>query len=373
MVYVGVTARYVVNIEALNMAESVGNIVRHKKAPIVVKTDGGYVLRYVPVVSGQSIAHGYQELLASVAGKLGLPVCPLCAEGILVKHGADEIIKRLADVYKAPHATRLLQLVDAVKPKGRGKKQAALDPARFIEEFERTVIENCVVEDVGGFLYPGAVPVKRTSRFYAGYMAPAAGHIAAVGMEAQMHVRHDPKSVTGRAGEETGQAIYQVETASALYTVTLALDLDGIGCYTRAEGGWGELGDAAKRREAALRALAMLVEGMLWGAKKTRFLPHAEPESLAVLVVHPFPLNPRPGHYDDYIKATIDSARAFLEAARGAAGDAFAELYYYTSDKSAAREPESRGGDGVHVERAPSPSAAVLSALKHLEKASCAH
>ena len=83
MVYVGVSARVLVNVEALNMSESVGNVVRHKKAPIVtpVVRDGEvitYSLRYVPVISGESIAHGYQALLASLASLRGLPVCPLC-------------------------------------------------------------------------------------------------------------------------------------------------------------------------------------------------------------------------------------------------------------------------------------------------------
>jgi len=358
VVYVGVSARYLVNLEALNMAESVGNFVRHKKAPIVVRSGSGYVLRYVPVVSGQSIAHGYQELLARVAKGMGLPVCPLCEQGVFVKHGADEIIRRLARDYKAPHAMRLQELLKEKK-----------SPASLYEEFEREVITNCVVEDVGGFLYPGAVPVKRTSRFIAGYMIPALDHVKASGVESQMHVRHDPLGAAGRAGEETGQAIYYVETASALYTVNLALDLDGIGCYTRAAGGWEELEDALKRREAALRALALLVEGMLWGAKKSRFNPSFELESVVVTVSHPYPFNPTPGHHDDYIGDTARRASGYLKTVKPVAGDAFVEIHYYRASRSTASKPAAAGG--VKVREAPTASEAVLAALDHLAKAGC--
>ena len=356
MVYVGVSARFHVNIEALNMAESVGNVVRHKKAPVVVRVPGKdeYVLRYVPVISGQSIAHGYQAILADVAARMSLPVCPLCREGVFVKHGSDEILKRLANVYGASYAKDLLDLA----------KKAKSLKEKFFEQFEEKVISNCVVEDVGGFLYPGGTPVKRTSRFYSGYMMPALQHIHSVGVEAQMHVRHDPRSVAGRAGEETGQAIYYVETGSALYTVNMALDLDGIGCINTTRG-LRELGDAGKRREAALRALALLVEGMLWGAKKTRFLPSASLESIVVAVSHPYPFNPEPGHYDDYIVKTVARAKSFLDAAKAVAGDAFLEIYYYVSDKAAAKKPE----EGA-MEKA-SAAEAILEAAKHLGKAKC--
>ncbi len=182
-------------------------------------------------------------------------------------------------------------------------------------------------------------------------------------------MRHDPLSSAGRAGEETGQAIYYVETASALYTVNLGLDLDMIGCYSKHTGGWAQLEDATKRREAALEALALLVEGMLWGAKKSRFLPSAEPESIVVVVSHPFPFNPQPGHRDDYITETVRRAAGFLRAAREASGDAFVEVHYYTAANAAAQPPESI--DGLTAKRAKTPADAVLAAKAHLTKASC--
>ena len=359
MVYVGVTARYVVDVEALNMAESVGNVVRHKKAPVVVKTGKGYEVRYLPVVSGESVAHGYQELLARLAGEAGLPVCPLCRLGIFVKHGGDEIIKRIRDQYKAAYAGELLDIKD------RLKKQ----PGKLIEAFESKVLSNCVVEDVGGFLYPGAVPVKRTSRFASSYMVPSRAHVRASAVEAVFHVRHDPLQVTG---EEAGQAIYHVEVSSSVYTVSLGLDLDYIGCYQNAGGSWSQLEDAGRRREVALRALALLVDELRWGAKKSRFNPIVEVESVAVTVSHPMPFNPAPGHSDDYIAETLERAAGFLESLKGVAEKAYVDVYYYLSPRAAAREPDaSKAPEGVRVARAETPAKAVLAALERLGDAGC--
>jgi CRISPR-associated protein Csa2 len=67
-VYVSVSARILMNVEAVNMAETVGNISRHRKAPVVVASkQGGISVVYVPAVSGESLAHHYQRLLASIA------------------------------------------------------------------------------------------------------------------------------------------------------------------------------------------------------------------------------------------------------------------------------------------------------------------
>lgn len=350
MIYLGVSARLLVNVEALNMAESVGNVVRHKRAPIVVRLvrDGrvvGYALRYAPVISGQSIAHGYQELLARIAKGMKLPVCPLCERGVFVKHSSDAIIRRVAEEYGAPYAKRLLELVkQGYRP----------------EEFERVVVENCVVEDVGGFLFPGATPVKRTSRFLAGYMVPSIEHHTAVGVEAQFHVRHDPLQVEGG-----GQAIYYVETGSALYTLALGLDMSGIGCLSMAVE--PAVGDRARRIEAAVRALALLVSGMGWGAKKSRFLPSYEVESLVVTISSPLPYNPAPGHSRDYIAETVRDATAFLRAVEGV-GDGFVKVVYYASKRAPVEKPGRV--EGVEVVEKSSPADAVLEALSYVKRAS---
>ncbi|MFZ8792558.1 MAG: type I-A CRISPR-associated protein Cas7/Csa2, partial [Acidilobaceae archaeon] len=75
MVWLSLGLRALVNVEALNMAESVGNFVRHRKAAMVVRSDSRYIVRYVPVVSGESMGHAYQSWIARLASKSNLPLC----------------------------------------------------------------------------------------------------------------------------------------------------------------------------------------------------------------------------------------------------------------------------------------------------------
>jgi CRISPR-associated protein Csa2 len=87
------TARILVNTEALNMAESVGNYTRHRKAPIVIPSENGYSILYTPVVSGESLAHAYQAILAQIASQRGLPVTEMDLRGYFMKFADKNIIK----------------------------------------------------------------------------------------------------------------------------------------------------------------------------------------------------------------------------------------------------------------------------------------
>ena len=93
VVWLSLSWRARVNVEALNMAESIGNYIKHRRAPIAVYENGRYVLRYVPAISGESIAHAYQEWLAEEASKTGLSVCDMCKKGEFVKHGSRAILE----------------------------------------------------------------------------------------------------------------------------------------------------------------------------------------------------------------------------------------------------------------------------------------
>jgi len=307
MVYVGVSGRFLVNLEALNMAESVGNVVKHKRAPIVVKTKDGFTVHFVPVISGASIAHGYQEILARIASEMGLPVCDLCAKGIFLKHSSTELLK--SDRLNKEHRERLLKL------------------QKDVHGFEKEVISSCVVEDVGGFLYPGATPVKRTSRFFVGYMIPSLAHPEAYASEALFHVRYDPERPAG--GGESEQAIYYVETGSALYVLNMALDIDGIGRTSAIK--VETLDDRDKRIEAALKALAILVTNLEFGAKRSRFLPQWVVESLVVTASRKYPFNPVPGHFDNYIELT----KKFADSHSRTLDDEIAIAAYVSKDSAA--------------------------------------
>jgi len=61
MVFASFGFRFRVNVEAMNMVESVGNYSRHRVAPIIRRfiEDGNvrYEVQFLPVVSGQSLAN----------------------------------------------------------------------------------------------------------------------------------------------------------------------------------------------------------------------------------------------------------------------------------------------------------------------------
>lgn len=260
--FVSVRGRVLINVEALNMTESVGNYVKHRRVPVVMP--GTYATYFVPSISGESIAHGYQQVLAEEAARDNLPVCKLCSKGYFLKSTNDAIFK----------------------------ESFGIDPPGSEDEFEKAVIKNCTVEDVGGFLYAparGGRNVKRTSNFFVGYMIPARESLESAVIEPQLHTRYALGTPFveegGRAG---GQMIYYIELSSAAYTFSFDLDTKYLGKTTFSMDSAGNMviseEERKKRIGAALDAFSKFVTEMMFGAKKTRFLPVIEWESIVIAV-----------------------------------------------------------------------------------------
>ncbi|MEM1681090.1 MAG: type I-A CRISPR-associated protein Cas7/Csa2 [Sulfolobales archaeon] len=278
MVFLSLSARILLNVEALNMVESVGNFIRHRRAPVAVPTGGGFTLKYVPVISGESLAHSYQELIADMAVKSAIKVCDNCRAGYFIKHSGDEVLEDWAK--------------NAIK-----EGEVA---------FEKAVIQNCVVEDVGGFLYAGRRPVKRTSRFQVGYMIPALDAITSTAVEAQFHVRY------ARSPEE--QSIYNVEVGSAIYTFAFNLDVDGIGVLSssKIEPAVGKE-ERLKRIEVAIKSLNTMLSNALFGARRSRFMPSWKVLNAVAVVSHQIPINAEPPHTKEYIISTLKKVKLSKE------------------------------------------------------------
>jgi len=273
--FVSIRGRVLINVEALNMTESVGNYVKHRRVPVIMPDT--YATYFVPAISGESIAHGYQQVLADAAKNKGLPVCKLCANGYFLKSTNDAVFKEAF-----------------------GKEQLP----KTGDEFERTVIQGCVVEDVGGFLYvpperggrgekkkekeeERARNVKRTSNFFVGYMIPTKEALESVVIEPQLHTRYALGTrFVEREAEERGQMIYYIELSSAVYTFSFDLDTKYIGKTTFEYGKAGEtvVNNRKERVNVALDAIFKFLTEMMFGAKKTRFLPAVEWESLLIAV-----------------------------------------------------------------------------------------
>jgi CRISPR-associated regulatory protein, Csa2 family len=291
--FISFSLRVLIDAEALNMVESTGNYTKHRRAPLVVPVEGGFEIRYVPAISGESLAHAYQAILAELAEGRRLPVCEKCTTGEFLKHATDDVFGN-SDWEK--------QVQSYAKNKD-------------FHSAEKTLITNCVVEDVGGFLYTHG-NVRRTSRVAFGYMLPARDFAEAAAVEPQFHVRHVPSQP-----ERGKQMIYYVETGSALYVLSGYLDICGIGCTSMVKREC--LGNADERRRVAVKALALMLSNQMYGGKRTRFLP-AWTVASGVFAVSKSPFMVTPGHVRDYIDETIRRAKKYIQYF-----DSEVTIYYY--------------------------------------------
>jgi len=293
--FLSLAARLLVNVEALNMVESIGNVTRHRRATIIITHNGEYRKIEVPAISGETLAHAYQEALVLVAKQIfprKPPICPWCERG--------EFFKSMDDAHTMPEVK---QTVGKLK----GKEQ--------VRVFEEAVIKNCLVEDIGGFLRAERPPVKRTSLFQIGYMVPTFDAINATSLESQFHVRHAPsEAVRAEKQERAAQMIYYIETGSALYGVTFNLDIGGIGRTSMIE-----VKDVLDNEEKKLRiktalgALVVLLSSGLFGAKRTRFLPILDICSVVAAVSTPVPFTVIPPATKDFIAQTAEKSMKFNE------------------------------------------------------------
>ena len=271
--FASIALRLRVEVEALNMVEALGAYTRHRTVSVFKRVKRGnqtvYKLLVAPAVSGQSIANGYQRALVELASKAGLPVCDQCRRyesiGGFIKHATES---------KADHDS---------------------------------LIESCVVEDLTGFLVPEA-GVRRTSPVMFSYLVPDTESAKAV-LESQFHVRYNFETMEHNP--------FNVESGTAVYMLTVGIDVDRIG--RRIDG--KTLADRGRRIELAFRALAALVEGLNFGAKKARYLPIVEVLGGVGAVSDPIPFMVSPPRVypdgDDYISRTIARASKYVEALKG--------------------------------------------------------
>lgn len=280
MVFISLGIRMLVNIEALNMVESVGNVVRHRTVPMVIrKPTGEYIMRWVPAISGECLAHAYQSYLAEVASKKGLKVCYWCRKNEFIKHFDLKFYKGTSGSISYSDEEKELFKYTEYK-----REQFNID---VIKDIEEKIVKSCVVEDVGGFLTVQG-PTKRTSRFYVSYAVPTYDTVekGIVALDHQFMVRHAPEAEVRRPKgvEAPAQAPYYPQIGSALYAWIFNLELDGISVSSVS--GEKILSDqkVAKRKEASLDALAEMLDNRIFGAKLTRFTPFIDYEVLLAAI-----------------------------------------------------------------------------------------
>uniref|UniRef100_A0A7C2K5F0 Type I-A CRISPR-associated protein Cas7/Csa2 n=1 Tax=candidate division WOR-3 bacterium TaxID=2052148 RepID=A0A7C2K5F0_UNCW3 len=325
--FLSVGVRFEANVEALNMVETAGNYSKHRRVPYLVEDNGKLKTVYVPALSGESLAHAYQEHLVHEAAILNLPVCEDCER---------------YEFFKSMNKLHLEKKVNPIPD----------NP----QDIERAILTSCVVEDIGGFLYAEKPPVRRSSAFQVSYALPVKSVALFATSEPQLHARHaqiDTSSkkddistntqtgVSSKKGSASEQMIYYVETGTSLYGFTFNLDLNAVGVSAITSKPILEEEDIKARREVALKALFRMLSSMQFGAKLSRFFPVGGITEIALAVTdHPFVVTSP--IYDDYITKTERRLKVL---------ESFDEKYFFDVTK----------GDGV-------PEEVLKGAMKYLKE-----
>ncbi|MEM1942704.1 MAG: type I-A CRISPR-associated protein Cas7/Csa2 [Candidatus Caldarchaeum sp.] len=310
--HISLGLRFLCNVEALNMVESIGNVSKHRKAPIVIPSSSGFRLLYVPAISGESIGHGYQQALVEEALNLYGDKAPL-----------DEWSRRGEFIKFADMKHMTETLKELISQAKESKKQK--DTSDIKHEIEKEVVRSSLIADVGGFLIAEGVPVKRTSCFQVGYAVPVFDGLEATAIESQFHVRHmiseSKESQAGKgqsqgsepsAAERAGQMIYYVELASAVYGLTFNLNLDKIG-RTSTIKIEDAVDDRLSRVKISLIAISRLFTGGGFGAKRSRYLPVEDILTVVAAVSKFRPFVVSPPHYATFVDDTVKRKDAMLK------------------------------------------------------------
>uniref|UniRef100_A0A7J2TAQ3 DevR family CRISPR-associated autoregulator n=1 Tax=Ignisphaera aggregans TaxID=334771 RepID=A0A7J2TAQ3_9CREN len=275
MVFVSFGFRFRVEVEALNMVEPMGAYVKHRFVPVykqIHKEGNGtksvkYKLVYAPAISGQSICNGYTKALAQLE-KLKNPTKPRLCDECANYELREGFTKRSTD--NVNHDQRVCE---------------------------------CLIEDLTGFMQAAeGAPDKRTSPVSFSYMVPDV-ESATTRIEPQFHVRFS------FGGEH---APFTIESGTAIYMLGVTIDVDKIG---RLKDG-SYVNDVDDRIEMTFKALEVLIEGLNFGAKKSRYLPILDVIGAIATVADPLPYvvsPPRVSKSDNYIIKTIIRAKDYVD------------------------------------------------------------
>lgn len=323
--FVSLGMRFVANVEALNMVETIGNLSKHRKAPIIIPKPDGYKVIYVPAISGEAIAHAYQAKVVELAIKTYQkpPLDNWSLRGEFFKFMDNE---HLTDGLKS--------VID------RAKQSKNIEEIKH--EFEKTAIIESIIADIGGFLYAEKPPVKRTSVFQVGYVVPVDDAIEATVIESQLHSRQAPVESKGteesrQEGEEekerrAAQMLYYVEVGSAVYGLTFNIDLDAIGRTSLVKKeDVIDRNEKIKRMKISILALSELVCENCYGAKRSRFLPIEKIESICVSISDIGNFVVSPPHEKNFIENTYRRAKSYEELLSKVGLKAKVEVHAYSA------------------------------------------
>jgi CRISPR-associated protein Csa2 len=326
--------RFVANVEALNMVESAGNLVRHRTVPLIVfLEEGKYSIRWYPALSGETLAHAFQYNLSTLermTNSNNPRLCYFCSINEFIKHSALDFYSQLKSSQQISFPQWESDFIDGY--------------SNISEEWEieRRIVENCIVEDLGGFVIATAAPpaqspakrekeseasqrqerglaVRRTSVFQFSYAVPTLDAIleGASTTDVQMQVRMASvgQSLANKVNYENPiQAPYNKEIASAVYSFIFNFDADkvGVNSYTNAE--MYDINEKKRRINLALDSLKLVIDGQ-FGASKSRYNPFLERELIIASLTKGnilFTVSSPSLRLEDFVKETMERAKSYV-------------------------------------------------------------
>ncbi len=321
--FLSLGVRFKADVEALNMVESVGNVTKHRRVPVLIMDKDEYKLIYVPAISGESLAHAYQYNIVQIAKHIYGNKPPLDEWSL-----RGEFIKFADDNHLTPS---LKELVTRFR-----KNKKAIGEEEYQHSFEKTAIRESITADIGGFLYTAGTPVRRTSPFQVGYAVPVEEAIRQSMIEAQLHTRNVMAGLKAGEQEARAQMLYYIEVASSVYGVTFNIDLDAIGrtSMVRVEDAVDEE-ERIRRVRIAVQALALTLGERRFGAKLSRIMPVLKVVNAVAALSTPLPFTVSPPQRRDYIQETIRRAEKYVEllGKTGINGRVDILTYNYTGHK----------------------------------------
>ena len=315
--------RFVANVEALNMVESAGNLVRHRTVPLIVfLEEGKYSIRWYPALSGETLAHAFQYNLSTLermTNSNNPRLCYFCSIGEFIKHSALDFYSQLRNSQQISPQINFPQWENDFIEKY----------SNIYEEWEieRRIVENCVIEDLGGFVVATAaqqrqaqgISVRRTSTFQFSYGVPTLDAIleGASTTDVQMQVRMASvgQSLANKVDYKNPiQAPYNKEIASAVYSFIFNFDADkvGVNSYTNAE--MYDVNEKKRRINLALASLKLVIDGQ-FGASKSRYNPFMERELIIASLTKGnilFTVSSPSLRLEDFVKETMERAKSYV-------------------------------------------------------------
>jgi len=360
--FISMGIRFRVNVEALNMVESAGNLTKHRVVPIVIYRNGKYSLKWYPALSGETLAHAIQANLALLEKKANgenAELCYFCGlpEPEFIKHTFLDFFDKLKDIIQESDLPKgdleLLNLyaevkkeIDKIKKDKNLKEDQKKDKINQIleskkKDIEEKVVKNCIVEDIGGFLITkGSAKIqlsmgmlRRTSAFQVSYAIPSEDSLEeASTTDIQMQVRMAPtgllyakklsaneeKSANEESNEDYSvmlQTPYNKEIASTTYSFIFNFDADKVGISALTNSVLLDNNERIRRAKLLLDALKLVLDGQ-FGASKSRYHPFMSKEFILAAVSKGdvlFTVSSPAMKLEDFIEETIERAAAYVK------------------------------------------------------------